>query len=345
MAYGIMSRAMDRFVVGTGRCGSTLLSRMLAENATLLSVFEFFNGLDMSKRFRGEPMAGEAFAALISQEHPFVTMVLSRGYKVEEITYPFERGGARYRRDDRLPWVLVSTLPRLTHDPDALFDETVAFAATLPEQPPAVHYRALFDWLAARLGRRCWVERSGSSIDYLGALHELFPQARFVHIHRDGLETALSMREHAAYRLAISFMFKLETDQQPSIAQLRELEPGAPPSADDPISRMLASRPPVEYFGRYWTEELARGFRAVSKLDAAQYLDVRFEDLVAGPKATMRAIGDFFELGAEPPDWTDRAAALVRGVPPTRFGALTDEEQRRLTDACRPGMQLLGRIP
>ena len=33
---------MDRFIVGTGRCGSTLLSRMLAENPTTLSVFEFF---------------------------------------------------------------------------------------------------------------------------------------------------------------------------------------------------------------------------------------------------------------------------------------------------------------
>ena len=42
---------MDRFVVGTGRCGSTLLSRMLGENRSVLSIFEFFNGLDMTRRF------------------------------------------------------------------------------------------------------------------------------------------------------------------------------------------------------------------------------------------------------------------------------------------------------
>ena len=37
---------MDRFIVGTGRCGSTLLSRMLACHPAVCSIFEFFNGLD-----------------------------------------------------------------------------------------------------------------------------------------------------------------------------------------------------------------------------------------------------------------------------------------------------------
>lgn len=332
---------MDRFVVGTGRCGSTLLSRMLAEHPTTLSVFEFFNGLDMTKRFSPAPVGGTEFAALISQEHPFVTMVLSRGYEVEEITYPFERPGARYKRDDKLPWLLVSTLPRLTDDSDALFDEVVAFARTLPRQRLVLHYRRLFDWLAQRLGRSSWIERSGSSIDYLGSLHELFPDARFLHLHRDGHETALSMREHAAYRLAISFLFELRAEQDPSIDDLRTLETGRSADAGDPISRMLDSRPPVEYFGRYWTQELEHGFRAVTNLNGDQYLEVRFEDLVSDPKATLRTIAGFFELEGE--EWIEGAAALVRGVPPTRFDKLPKDEQERLAEACRVGMQLLGR--
>ncbi len=334
---------MDRFIVGTGRCGSTLLSRMIGEHPAVLSVFEFFTGLDMTKRFSPEPVDGEALAELISQEHPFVTMVVRRGHKVEEITYPFEAPSARYRRDDALPWVLVSALPRLTDDPDGLFDEAVAFARTLPRRHLTLQYRALFEWLATRLGKTYWIERSGSSIDYLASLREFFPEARFLHIHRDGHEAALSMREHAAYRLAISLLYQLPQDETPAIADLRGIDTEGAPAEDDPISRMLASRPPVEYFGRYWSQELLHGFRALTKLDAAQYTEVRFEDLVSRPKEVMRTIGEFFELD-DGPDWVERAAALVRGIPPTRFDSLPPEEQERLAEACRPGMTLLGRV-
>ena len=333
---------MDRFVVGTGRCGSTLLSLMLGENRSMLSIFEFFNGLDMNRRFSSEPADGKEFAALISQEHPFVTMVLRRGYEVPEITYPFGPG-ARYKRDDGLPWTLVSTLPRLTDDPDSLFDETVAFAASLPRQQLFLQYRQLFDWLTEHLGRTSWVERSGSSIDYLGSLHELFPKARFLHLHRDGPETALSMREHHAYRLAISLVFQLSPDERSSHAALGKLDTGGPDDENDRISQLLKSQPPAEYFGRYWSQEIVHGYRALPRLNADQYLEVRFEDLIANPATVLREIGEFFEFGVDRDGWIDRAAGLVRGIPPTRFEKLPADEQERLAEACGVGMQLLGR--
>jgi len=314
---------------------------MLAEQPSLLSVFEFFNGLDMTKRFSAKPVNGAAFAALLSQEHPIVTMVLSRGYKVEEITYPFKKPGARYTPDQGLPWLLVSTLPRFTDDPDAFFDDVIAFAHKQPRQPLATHYRMLFDWLAERFGRSCWIERSGSSIDYLGSLHGMFPDARFLHLHRDGPETALSMREHAAYRLAIHFVYEKPRDSEPSIDELRALETGK--ASDDPITRILESRPPLEYFGGYWSQELQHGMRAAANLAAEQYMEVRFEDLVSAPKDTLRTISEFFDLDPDVEDWRDSAAALVRGIPPTRFDKLSLDEQVRLAEACQPGMELLGR--
>ena len=326
---------MDRFIVGTGRCGSTLLSRMLAEHPATLSIFEFFNGLDATRRFATEPVPGSALAALVSAEQPFLTAVLRRGYDVPEVIYPFGAGG-RYRREDPLPWILVGALPRLSDDPDALFDELMPFLAELPPQPIELHYRALFDWLKERLGRELWIERSGSSIDYLASLHALFPDARFLHIHRDGPEAALSMREHHAYRLPISVMYQVAVDSQ-------ALDLHAAPGPGDAISRILESRPPAHYFGRYWSDQLEHGFAAVRGLEPGQYQAIRFEDLLAQPARVLEEVSRFFELDCERDSWIERATALVRGVPPTRADKLPEDERSALSEACRPGRELLRR--
>jgi hypothetical protein len=309
---------------------------MLAEHPSVLSVFELFNGLDVARRFQPEPLAGADFAELISAEQPFVTAVLRRGYPVAEITYPFGAGG-RYRRDEPLPWILVAMLPRLSEDPDGLFDEVVAFASALPAQPPVAHYRALFAWLAARLEREVWIERSGSSIEYLGSLRAIFPDARFVHLHRDGPEAALSMREHHAYRLPISLLYGT-AEVDPAAIELH-----APPDGTDAISRILEARPSAELFGRYWTDQIVRGSAGRGGLDADRYLEIRFEDLVARPRETLAAVSAFFALDTGREDWTLRAAALVRGIPPTREQTLPRSERARLAEACREGRRLLGR--
>jgi hypothetical protein len=332
---------MKRFIVGSGRCGSTLLSRMLACHSQVASLFEYFNGIDMARRFAPEPLPGRALAELVSAEQPFVTAVLRRGYPVSEIVYPFGEGG-RFRREDPLPWILVSMLPRLSDDPDALFDAAMEFLAGRPERPAPEHHLAFFDWLAERTGRGLWIERSGSSIDYLADLQRVYPDAHFLHLHRDGPETALSMREHHAYRLPISILYQAPVDSGETLAELGPLDLHAEPDETDPISRILASRPPADYFGRYWNDQIRHGFEALPGIDPARLRSVRFEDLVERPAETLREIAAFFGL---PPEegFVERGAALVRGLPPGRVDTLPDAERRALREACRPGQALLGR--
>jgi hypothetical protein len=332
---------VQRFIVGTGRCGSTLLSRMLACHRQVASLFEYFNGIDMAKRFAPEPISGAAAADLVSAEQPFVTAVLRRGYAVSEIVYPFGEGG-RHRPEEPLPWILVSLLPRLSDEPDRVFDEAMVFLRAEPERPAHLHHLALFDWLAARTGRALWIERSGSSIDYLADLCRAYPEARFLHLHRDGRETALSMRGHHAYRLPISILYAAPLDSGETLAELGPLDLHAPPSGSDPISRILASRPPAAYFGRYWSDQVEHGFRAVKDLDAGRYRELRFEDLLERPRESLAEIAEFFALPGDP-GFVERGAALVRGRPPERHPGLPDEERRALEAACAPGQRLLGR--
>ena len=335
---------MDRFIVGSGRCGSTLLSRMLSHHPKLLSLFEFFTGLEIDKRFLPGRLAGSDLVDFLGAEQPVVTAVMKRGYPVSEVVYPFDDPASRFRLGDPVPWLLVTLLPRITDQPDRLFDEVLEHLAGREEQTRAEHYRGLFDWLCQRLGRDVWVERSGSSIDYLAGLVELFPEARFVHLHRDGREVALSMREHHAYRLPISLMYDAPLHDGSRVSELGAIDINAVPDPGDPISRILASRPPPEYFGRYWNDQILRGFEAAKGLASDRYLEVAFEALVRDPEAALRQISEFLEIDSDGDwSWIEAAAALVRGVPPTRFESLSASEQRALEEACASGTRLLGR--
>lgn len=317
----------ERFVVGTGRCGSTLLSRMLGAHDAVVPIHEFFTGLDWGRRFDPGLVDGASFAGLVAAEQPVTTQVLARGHTTDEIRYPFGSPAARYAPGDPVPWLLVTMLSRLTDDPDPVFDDLVAMAAARPPATMADHYRALFSWVTARFGGTVWVERSGSSIDYLGDLAVTFPQARFVHIHRDGREAALSIRDHPFYRLGVALLMDLF------------------PDTDDPdaaVDAVLATPPPCAAVGRYWSDQVLRGFRALAALDPGRYLAVRFEDLLAAPDDVLAGIAAFFELPADP-GFPERAAAMVGAPPRSRLDELTPAERTALEDACRPGQVLLGR--
>jgi len=316
-----------RFVVGTGRCGSTLLSSMLAQHRDVVSLHEFFTGLDWGRRFAAGTVSGDELADLIGAEQPVTTAVLARGHTSDEIQYPFGAPTARHVAGDPIPWLSITMLSRLTDDPDAWYDEMVSFARARPPATMAQHYRALFDWLTVRGGGSVWIERSGSSIDYLGDLAVLFPGARFVHIHRDGHEAALSIRDHPFFRLGVAMFFDLF------------------PDVDDPeeaVTRVIDTPPPCSAVGRYWSDQVLRGFRSLPTIDRSQYLQVRFEDLIGEPDPVLTSIAEFFGLDDDP-RFVERAAALVRGTPALRFDDLSPTEQDELREACRPGQVLLGR--
>ncbi|MEJ5254790.1 MAG: sulfotransferase [Acidimicrobiales bacterium] len=321
---------MERFVVGTGRCGSTLLARMLAEHREVVSLHEFFTGLDWERRFAPGVVSGERFAALIGAEQPVTNAVLARGHTSDEIRYPFGAPGARYQPGDPVPWILISMLSHLTDDPDPLFDEVMAFARARPDAPLADHYRSLFELLTERFDGSVWIERSGSSLDYLTGLIDLYPDARFVHIHRDGPEAALSIREHPFFRLGVAFFLELlpERSDAEDEAEL--------------ISRIIDTPPPCWAVGRFWSDQVLRGFRALPRLNRNQFLQVRFEDLLVAPHIVLAQIATFFEL-PEDEGFLGRACAMVRTPPPPRLDVLAPGERDELVRACRPGQLLLGR--
>lgn len=299
---------------------------MLGEHRDVVPIHEFFTGLDWGRRFQREPMSGDELAELIGAEQPVTTEVLARGYHTDEIQYPFDADDVRYERGDPVPWLLVTMLSRLTDRPDGWYDDLIAFAQARPTTPMADHYRALFDHLTEHSGGSVWIERSGSSIDYLGDLAAMYPDARFVHIHRDGHEAALSIRSHPFYRLGVALLM------------------GLFPEGDGPevVDQVIETPPPCGAVGRYWSEQVVRGNRAMADLDPERVLSVRFEDLLDDPATVLDAIVAHFELRRDS-GFVDRARAMVGAPPRARFPELDPDEQTELAAACRPGQMLLGR--
>ena len=111
----------------------------------------------------------------------------------------------------------------------------------------------------------------------------------------------------------------------------------------DELTRLIDSRPDAEYFGRFWNEQLMRGLRALADLDADQYCEIRFEDLLERPRAEFSRVAEFLELPDLQGSWFERAVGLVRDPPPARASRLGEEERQRLIYECRSGNLLLGR--
>ena len=333
------------FIVGTGRCGSTMLSNMVRLHPDLLSVSEFFTSLT-SRAFRGRDPAGETVFRRLNTLSPGGRALLTNDLIVDEFLYPLGPG-ARYRAGE-VPAILCTTLPHLTDDHERVWDELAAALRARGRAPLAAHYRFVFEWLAERFGKSVWIERSGLSLPFVPTLAKLFPDARFVHVHRDGRDTAMSMSRHHYFRLRV---------QSEELLLAAGIDPGRPfnllgTSPWGPFSEWLRfrfftagryrrTRIPLPAFGRFWSRVVVRGAAALDALPPARVLSLRYETLLSEPERELRRFIRF--VGPEYDDrrWLEAACALARPRSPrwTRLGA---DEQAALAAACAPGQRLLG---
>lgn len=187
------------FVFGTGRSGSTALSRILNAHPDVLSLNEYMASVGDAAFPRGK-VDGEEFWQALFRPAPHFERMIRSGLPLPEFLHT-RRPGRYSARTAGIPALSLMVLPHLTDDPDGLLDELGAAVTRWPERTAAAHHRALFGLLCARFGRTAVVERSGYSTGWAPGLRETFPDAKFVHMFRDGPDCALSMSRHPGYRV------------------------------------------------------------------------------------------------------------------------------------------------
>ncbi len=113
-----------------------------------------------------------------------------------------------------------------------------------------------FDAYAGNHGATRWVEKSPANVTRLGFLFEHFPQAKFVHLIRDGRDVACSLRKWSVQ-----------------------------------ISRHEASG--IEECIKLWDRWVREG---LAWRGHPNYVEIRYEDLVRYPEQTLRPLFDWLDL-------------------------------------------------
>lgn len=251
-----MSRRGPIFIGGTGRCGTTLLVRILARHPAIFTLrweSQFLvapDGLLHVAERRWSRRELERF--LDKMRGRWYQRVLNAGKKNQ-----YTAG-------------LCSDLPR--EDLDAALErleERVPQAAS-PEAARALvaeFVDRLFGPAVERAGASRWCEKTPRNLLYADRLAAVFPDLRFIHIVRDGRDVVSSMLEKGFWPIAAGHEF-------PRMSRYR-----------GPVTLDLAAS--------YWADVLELGAVTTAGLPPGSYLELRFEDLIADPRARLQEVCDF----------------------------------------------------
>jgi sulfotransferase family protein len=287
------------FMLGTGRCGSTIVGQVVAMHPDvgfIANVDDRFAGLNRKGRMnnriyrslpaplqkqggrRGGRQHGRIAAGVRS-----VAMTPSEGYRLL----------------DRHVSPMLSEPVR-----DLVADDASAWLSR--------RLRSFFEGRAAAQGRQLFLHKF-TGWPRAGLLHAVFPEARFVHVVRDGRDVASSLV------------------QQPWWAGFRG--PGdwgfGPLSPEDEATWLESGRSFAVLAGLEWKLLMEAFDGAQRAVPAETWLEIRYEDIVERPREQVeRLLG---HLGLEWTEAFERSFATLEFTP-SRAGAYREELSRSDAD-------------
>lgn len=232
------------FVIGTGRCGSTLVSSMLRQHPDIASISEFFSlvtdlGCCIDGAFPSDAVSGQEMWQILDGILPRQNLMLQHDVAMHEVLYPWRHPESDFQKRSGVSAICQVMLPHLL-DANAVYpyarepqtpqesaeqhakhasliaqinqyrDELAAFVTSLPAAPCGEQYQKIFAYIAAKQHSSIWAERSGGGLRVVKRLLEHFPKARFIHVVRDGRDTSISMSQHAGFRFVFAAFQMLE---------------------------------------------------------------------------------------------------------------------------------------
>jgi len=184
-------------------------------------------------------------------------------------------------------------------------------------------------------------------LSLIGRLRAQFPAARFVHLHRDGPDCALSMSRHPMFRREVLAAAARHATGLPPASRLPQVDAALPVRLRGMIcppydaARLMAHPIPAAVFGRdFWSPMICAGQAALRELSPGRRTRLRYEDLLRDPVASLTRLAGFIGVTA-PTSWLDQAREMIDPAQARRVGAaaaeLDPDAFAALAAACEPG--------
>lgn len=213
----------------------------------------------------GVNRSGTTLLRLMLDSHPELTIPPETHFVPEMIRLA--------RRDNTTRKRLVRAATDHPRWGDFGLDEEVLLARLQDVKPlnPADAIRVFYDLYAEKEGKPRWGDKTPRYMRAMPRIERALPEARFIHLIRDGRDVALSQAERAL---------------------------------DGPA-------PEITEVAERWKRRIETA--RVHSADLDDYLEVRYEDLVGDPEASLRRICEFLELRYDEAmlDYHERAAGRL----------------------------------
>lgn len=130
------------------------------------------------------------------------------------------------------------------------------FYSTMRSKTPAGFLEQLYSHYAAQKGAVRWGDKTPIYSSYIDLIHQIFPQAKFVHIIRDGRDVALSMLDKWGDK-------EIHVD--------------------------------IYFTARNWVRRIREAQLSGKRLGSGLFYELTYESLVASPEESLRHVCDFLE--------------------------------------------------
>jgi len=287
------------FIVGTGRCGTNLLRNLLqvhpdvwiARETHWLPILFHFYGL--------QEISAQQFL------HVIQSVYMAKGRTA------FERMMMNHLDPEMFKRKL---LERLSSSPHATIREFMLAYYTL---------------LAERNQASIWGDKTPDYGLCMGIIQTIWPEAKFLHIVRDGRDVALSMSKVLSFRYLVAWEINhwFGIAYQKQYAQKKTL---------------TESFLPVERFYELWRSRLLRTRDEARRLQGDCYREIHYEALLHHAPRILKDISQFLNL-PDGGNWIQEAAALIKYDPVGKN--LDNPEYLMLTDRYAADLNALGFKP